>query len=47
MISEKISSKTLDKMISVKDTFSNFRVYKKETVSEFDLRGGETFGQDS
>ena len=26
------------------DFFSNFRVYKKETVPLFSLRGGETFG---
>lgn len=43
-ISEKIGKKTLGKMISVKDAFSNFRAYKKETISSFKLRGGETFG---
>jgi len=43
-ISEKIPSKTLGKIIGITDTFSNFRAYRKETVSKFDLRGGETFG---
>ena len=43
-ISEKIASKTLGKMMGVTDIFSNFRAYKKETISRFNLRGGETFG---
>jgi len=43
-ISEKIAQKTLGKMLGVKDAFSNFRAYKKETISSFKLRGGETFG---
>jgi dolichol-phosphate mannosyltransferase len=43
-ISEKIASKTLGKIIGVTDTFSNFRAYKKEIISKFNLRGGETFG---
>jgi dolichol-phosphate mannosyltransferase len=42
--SEKIASRTLGKMIGVKDVFSNFRAYRKETVPSFRLRGGETFG---
>ena len=43
-ISEKIASKTLGKLVGVTDTLSNFRAYRKETVSEFNLKGGETFG---
>ena len=43
-ISETIASKTLGKMIGVTDVFSNFRAYRKETIIEFNLRGGETFG---
>jgi len=43
-ISEKIASKTLGKIVGVKDVFSNFRVYRKRTVSSFNLKGGETFG---
>jgi len=43
-ISEKIVSKTLGKLVGVTDTLSNFRAYRKEIVSEFTLRGGETFG---
>ncbi len=43
-ISEKMAQKTLGKIMGVKDTFSNFRAYKKETISNFKLRGGETFG---
>jgi hypothetical protein len=44
MISEKIASKTLGTLLGVNDIFSNFRAYKKETISKFNLRGGETFG---
>lgn len=43
-ISEKIASKTLGKLIHVADCFSNYRAYKKETVSKLNLKGGETFG---
>jgi len=43
-ISEIIASKTLGKLVGVTDTLSNFRAYRKETVSKFKLRGGETFG---
>jgi len=43
-ISEKLASKTLGKIIGVKDTFSNFRAYRKRTILSFKLRGGETFG---
>ena len=43
-ISEKIASKTLGKIIGITDPFSNFRAYKKKTISKFNLRGGETFG---
>jgi dolichol-phosphate mannosyltransferase len=43
-ISEKIASKTLGKLLGVTDTLSNFRAFRKETVSKFKLRGGETFG---
>jgi dolichol-phosphate mannosyltransferase len=43
-ISEKIASKTLGKLLGVTDTLSNFKAFRKETVSEFKLRGGETFG---
>jgi dolichol-phosphate mannosyltransferase len=43
-ISEKIASKTLGKLLGVTDTFSNFKAFRKETISKFNLRGGETFG---
>jgi hypothetical protein len=43
-ISEKLASKTLGKMFGVSDFFSNFRAYKKETLNNFNLVGGETFG---
>jgi dolichol-phosphate mannosyltransferase len=43
-ISEKIASKILGKLLGVTDTFSNFKAFRKETVSEFNLKGGETFG---
>lgn len=43
-ISEKIASKTLGRFLGVTDTLSNFRAFEKAAVSEFNLRGGETFG---
>ncbi|MCW4047187.1 MAG: glycosyltransferase [Candidatus Bathyarchaeota archaeon] len=43
-ISEIVTSKTLGKLVGVTDTLSNFRVYRREAVSNFALRGGETFG---
>mgnify|MGYP000250473596 FL=1 len=43
-LSERISSKILGRILSVKDVFSNFRAYRREIVSSFNLRGGETFG---
>ena len=43
-ISEKIGQRTLGEMLSVRDVFSNFRAFRKETISSFKLRGGETFG---
>ena len=43
-ISEKIASKTLGRLLGVTDTLSNFRAFRKAAVSEFNLRGGETFG---
>jgi dolichol-phosphate mannosyltransferase len=43
-ISEKLASKTLGRLLGVTDTLSNFRAFRKAAVSEFNLRGGETFG---
>ncbi len=43
-ISEKITSKTLGKLLCVSDTLSNYRAYRKDVISKFNLRGGETFG---
>ena len=43
-ISERLASRILGRTIGVKDVFSNFRAYSKETVSSFALRAGETFG---
>jgi dolichol-phosphate mannosyltransferase len=43
-ISEKLASKTLGRLLGVTDTLSNFRAFRKETISHFKLRGGETFG---
>jgi glycosyltransferase involved in cell wall biosynthesis len=42
--SEKLASKTLGKRFGVSDFFSNFRVYRKEAIANFSLKGGETFG---
>ena len=43
-ISEKIASKTLGKLFGVSDFFSNYRAYRREVVSKFNLKSGETFG---
>ncbi len=43
-LSELITSKTIGKLLHVSDTLSNFRAFRKEAVSKFNLRGGETFG---
>jgi len=43
-ISEIITSKTLGKLLGVTDTLSNFRAFRKEAITKFNLRGGETFG---
>ena len=42
--SERWASKTLGKLCGVSDFYSNFRAYKKETLANVSLRGGETFG---
>lgn len=41
--SERLTSKTLGKILGVSDFFSNFRAYRKEAIAPH-LRGGETFG---
>ncbi len=42
--SEKVASKTLGRLLGVKDTFSNFRAFKSDTLKLYNLVGGETFG---
>jgi dolichol-phosphate mannosyltransferase len=42
--SERFASKTLGKKIGVSDFYSNFRAYKKVTLQDLTLQGGETFG---
>jgi dolichol-phosphate mannosyltransferase len=42
--SERLAAKTLGKRFGVSDFYSNFRAYKKETIANVSLRGGETFG---
>jgi len=42
--SEKLASKTIGKSFGIYDFFSNYRAYKKETISNYKLKGGETFG---
>jgi dolichol-phosphate mannosyltransferase len=36
--------KRIGKLLGVTDTLSNFKAFKKETISHFNLKGGETFG---
>jgi dolichol-phosphate mannosyltransferase len=42
--SERLAAKTLGRMFGVSDFFSNFRAYKRETIVNAELKGGETFG---
>jgi dolichol-phosphate mannosyltransferase len=42
--SERWAAKTLGKKLGVSDFYSNFRAYKKETIVNVNLKGGETFG---
>ena len=42
--SERWAAKTLGKKFGVSDFYSNFRAYKKETIVNVNLKGGETFG---
>ena len=42
--SERWAAKTLGKIVGVSDFYSNFRAFKKELATKFDLKGGETFG---
>jgi dolichol-phosphate mannosyltransferase len=41
--SERLASKTLGRRLGVSDFFSNFRAYKKQTITK-KISGGETFG---
>ena len=43
-VSEKITSKIIGKLFGVTDFFYNYRAYKKEIISKFNLKDGETFG---
>ncbi len=45
-LSERLASGTLGRLVGVSDLFSNFRVFRRETVDLFDFRGGETFGSE-
>ena len=42
--SERWAARTLGKKCGVSDFYSNFRAYKKETILNVCLKGGETFG---
>jgi len=42
--SEKWASKTLGKLCGASDFYSNFRVFRREVIADYALRGGETFG---
>ncbi|MGC8573664.1 MAG: glycosyltransferase family 2 protein [Caldisphaera sp.] len=43
-ISEKISTKIFKKILNVDDIYSNFRVYSKDCLKDFNPKLGETFG---
>ncbi|MGE5533614.1 MAG: hypothetical protein ACM3UN_04630, partial [Bacillota bacterium] len=42
--SERWAAQTIFKKVGVSDFYSNFRAYKKETIVNVSLKGGETFG---
>ena len=42
--SEKYASKTIGKLLGIRDVYSNFRLYTKEVVSNLKPLKGETFG---
>jgi dolichol-phosphate mannosyltransferase len=42
--SERWAARTLGKKCGISDFYSNFRAYKKETIANVCLKGGETFG---
>jgi glycosyltransferase involved in cell wall biosynthesis len=42
--SERWAARTLGKKCGISDFYSNFRAYKKETIINVFLKGGETFG---
>lgn len=42
--SERWAARTLGKKCGISDFYSNFRSYKKETIANVFLKGGETFG---
>jgi hypothetical protein len=42
--SERWAARTLGKKCGISDFYSNFRSYKKETIANVRLKGGETFG---
>ncbi len=42
--SERWAAKTLGRIVGVSDFYSNFRVYKRESIVNAELVGGETFG---
>jgi dolichol-phosphate mannosyltransferase len=44
--SERFASKTLGRLVWVRDVFSNFRVYRQSAVQLLSASGGEMFGAD-
>jgi len=43
-ISERLTSRTLGRLLGVSDVYSNFRVYRRDCMLNIKLRLGETFG---
>jgi len=43
-ISERLASKTIGRIVSVRDVYSNFRVYRRDLFKDYEPVLGETFG---
>ena len=43
-ISERVASFVMNRILGIKDVFSNFRAYRRELVPYLNLKLGETFG---
>ena len=43
-VSERLASKTIGRIVGVRDVYSNFRVYRRDLFKDYEVVLGETFG---